>query len=150
MPQGGGVGGRFRSLLGDVPVRRVCPVCGAAFEPHNGRQKYCCETCRMNAHRVTEKACAICGKVFAPVKSQVFCSKKCRGIAYRAKINSGSKTEAGLKAACLAKETFLQKLDRDYDALGTKVMTHVINGKIVEWRGQKVLGMNSTWGRVRY
>lgn len=71
---------------------RFCVVCGAEFEPRNGRQRYCSRKCselikrgRVLALRVRQRAaarkprkCPTCGVVFKPHdKRQLYCCRTC-------------------------------------------------------------------------
>ena len=126
-------------------MTKTCPVCGKEFVVTRGR-RYCSRACQRNAHRVTEKACPICGTAFPVARGRKYCSLACRRKAERQKKADG-KT---IRPCSASLKSIFEKRDRAYEALGVKVTTSVVSGRTVEWRGQRVCGMNSTWGRARY
>ena len=79
-------------------TKRICPVCGAAFEPANGRQRFCGKKCHqkakwariaatVRARRLAARAnrvCPVCGKVFTPKNARgKYCSAKCANARFR-------------------------------------------------------------------
>ena len=79
-------------------TRRICPVCGEAFEPANNRQRFCGKKCHqkakwariaatVRARRLAARAnrvCPVCGKVFTPKNSRgKYCSMKCANARFR-------------------------------------------------------------------
>lgn len=131
-------------------MTKTCPVCGKEFVVTRGR-RYCSKACQRNAHRVTEKACPICGAMFPVSRGRKYCSKDCAALA-----NKENRAIHNVKAALVkevereARQAFHAERDKAYEALGVRVTRSVVNGRTVEWRGQRVCGMNSTWGRARY
>jgi predicted nucleic acid-binding Zn ribbon protein len=79
-------------------TKRICPVCGEAFTPANGRQRFCGVKCHqkakwariaaaVRARRLAARAnrvCPVCGKVFTPKNSRgKYCSAKCSNARFR-------------------------------------------------------------------
>jgi predicted nucleic acid-binding Zn ribbon protein len=79
-------------------TKRVCPICGRAFEPKGrGYRKYCSEKCRLTAYlamlrksgklRQTKRTklvkCAVCGRKFAQSQHfRKYCSPECQAVGY--------------------------------------------------------------------
>ena len=73
-------------------MKKICAHCGAEFESHDKRRKYCSRKCRlkqktfarMQRYRAEntfqKKTCAMCGAEFTPTKhnKQKYCSVKCQ------------------------------------------------------------------------
>ena len=79
-------------------TKRICPVCGAAFSPVNGRQRFCSRACtlqakykrdgaRRSAARAAARAnrtCPVCGTTFTPKNARgIYCSMRCANLANR-------------------------------------------------------------------
>lgn len=79
-------------------TKRICPVCGAAFEPANNRQRFCGKKCHqkakwariaatVRARRLAARAnrvCPVCGKVFTPKNARgTYCSPRCANARFR-------------------------------------------------------------------
>ena len=74
----------------------ICKQCGKAFTPQHGNSRYCCDECRTDALRISNRKswrklhnytppekqkCVICGEEFTPRRTgQVTCSEKCRSL----------------------------------------------------------------------
>ena len=97
------------------------------------------------------KTCSVCGKDFVVTRGRRYCSAACARIANNTnRANLRKAAALTEQAARESRQVMREKRDRAYEALGVRTTTSVVNGRMVEWRGQKVFGMNSTWGRARY
>ena len=97
------------------------------------------------------KVCPVCGKEFAPVMQQMFCSRPCRDKHYRSVLKDRAESgESGKRSRRAEMFKRLARIDAAYAELNVPVMTQESNGRVVEWRGQKVLGANAVSVRVRY
>ena len=87
-------------------TKRICEYCGAAFEPSNGRQRYCGKKCHqkakwarigasVRARRLAARAnrvCPVCGKVFTPKNARgKYCSPKCANARFRVRVQRDQK-----------------------------------------------------------
>ena len=142
----------------------ACPVCGATFEPHNARQKYCGEAClnaarrefarqfmqrrqeAVRAERLAHpkvKACRVCGAEFPVSRGRKYCSAECAEEANRVNMKAYRKArkETARNAKICAKHE---------DHYQCHVERHVrADGVVVEWRGRPMLGAFSAKGRVK-
>jgi hypothetical protein len=64
--------------------RRVCAVCGAAYQPRWDVQRTCSRACGYAIRpksAITPRACLECGTVFTPSRPEgIYCSRKCSGV----------------------------------------------------------------------
>ena len=61
-------------------MTKICPHCKKEFEIYNNAQKYCSESCRIQALVLRKKKygkCAFCGKKIEISELGKFCSKEC-------------------------------------------------------------------------
>jgi len=87
-------------------TKRICPVCGAAFAPTNGRQRFCGKKCHQKAKwaRIAEtvrarrlaaranRVCPVCGNVFTPKNARgTYCSPKCANAKFRVRVKHDPK-----------------------------------------------------------
>jgi endogenous inhibitor of DNA gyrase (YacG/DUF329 family) len=66
---------------------RICPTCGNGFNAKTNNEKYCCQSCKIQAMHAREgraavheqRTCEYCGKEFVSGRrDQRFCSARCR------------------------------------------------------------------------
>lgn len=87
-------------------MTRTCPVCGEAFAPTNGRQRFCGKKCHqkakwarigasVRARRLAARAnrvCPVCSTVFTPKNARgKYCSAKCANARFRVRVQRDPK-----------------------------------------------------------
>ena len=137
--------------------KRVCPECGAEFQPRNGSQVCCSEKCRTARHRRIDKechrrtradfdrsprVCLECGASFEPRrKNQVCCCAACAKVhAHRQAADSKTVTPSALKAERAAKArrraAFFAARDAAFERAGLPIpKIEIRNGVRIESRG---------------
>lgn len=138
---------------------RVCPECGAEFQPRTGSQVCCSDECRAARHQRIDRecrrrargadfdrsprVCLECGAAFEPRrKNQVCCCAACAKVrAHRQAADAQAATPSALKAERAAKARrraeFFAARDAAFERAGLPVpKIEIRNGVRVETRGQ--------------
>ena len=110
---------------------RTCPECGAAFLPRYGSQVCCSDKCQAARRKQQKKRqkrarLAQCAK------------KRCHTAAAERKEKARRRAE------------FLAARDAAYAAVAAPVTVYASAGRIIEWRGQMMLGNRSKPGKNTY
>lgn len=140
-------------------MKKICIICGAAFEAVQAKQNVCGPECRrirslviMNAWRArarekkppTLRVCAYCGAAFTvSCHTRNYCSPVCANKANRENYRALLK----LRKESARTASVCKKHAEEHQC---SVLRTVTDGRTIEWRGNVVAGACAARGRKHY